>query len=108
MPAAIEASGLRKVYDSGSTVVEALRGVDITVAGGEFVAVMGPSGCGKSTLLHLLGALDTPTEGTVHLEGRALNNLLPDELAALRRRSVGFVFQFYNLVPVCGSSGRPR
>jgi putative ABC transport system ATP-binding protein len=93
---AIEARGLKKEY--GSTT--ALAGVDATVASGEMVAVMGPSGCGKSTLLHLLGGLDTPTAGEVLLDGRALSSLSHRELALVRRRHVGFVFQAFNLVPV--------
>jgi ABC-type lipoprotein export system ATPase subunit len=98
--AIIEARGLRKTYRSDGTAVTALNGVDLTIADGEFVAVMGPSGSGKSTLLHMLGALDVPDEGEVMLEGRSLAGLPPVELARVRRRSVGFVFQLFNLVPV--------
>lgn len=96
----ISARGLRKTYASDGTAVRALDGVDLEVEPGEFVAVMGPSGSGKSTLLHMLGALDTPDTGEVFLEGRALSGLSRRELALIRRRNVGFVFQFFNLVPV--------
>lgn len=98
--ATIEAIGLRKVYRGNGADVRALDGVDLRVDGGEFVAVMGPSGSGKSTLLHMLGALDVPDEGEVVLSGRALRGLTPAELAEVRRRGVGFVFQLFNLVPV--------
>ena len=94
-PAAIEVRGLRKTYGR----VDALRGVDLDVEPGEFVAVMGPSGCGKSTLLHLLGGLDRPTAGEVRLGGRRIDGLSESARAVLRRQEVGFVFQAYNLVP---------
>jgi len=100
MDNAIEARGLRKSYETSGSVVHALDGVDIDVGTGDFVAVMGPSGSGKSTLLHVLGALDTPDEGEVKLAGRSLGGLSRKELALIRRRDVGFVFQFFNLVPV--------
>jgi ABC-type lipoprotein export system ATPase subunit len=96
----IEARGLRKTYRGNGTDVRALDGVDITVADGEFVAVMGPSGSGKSTLLHVLGALDVPDDGEVVLAGRSLAGLPLPQLAEIRRRTVGFVFQLFNLVPV--------
>ena len=89
-----------KDYALDGVVVHALRGVDLIVETGQFVAVMGPSGCGKSTLLHLLGALDTPTSGDVLLEGEALGAMDDHELTRVRRHRVGFVFQFFNLVPV--------
>ena len=93
---------LRDVHRShvqGSTTVHALRGVDLTVGPGELVAVMGPSGSGKSTLLHVAGGLDTPTSGEVLVEGRDLAVLSPRAAAAVRRRSVGYVFQDLNLLP---------
>ena len=96
----LEARSLEKDYALDGVSVHALRGVDIAIEGGDFVAVMGPSGCGKSTLLHLLGALDTPTSGEVVLDGRSLATMTDDELTQVRRRRVGFVFQFFNLVPV--------
>jgi putative ABC transport system ATP-binding protein len=91
---------LTKVFGKGSTAVTALDRVDLEIEAGEFVAVMGPSGCGKSTLLHLLGGLDRPTSGRVLIDGHDLSRLNDDELARLRRRKIGFVFQFYNLIPV--------
>jgi putative ABC transport system ATP-binding protein len=96
---AIETRGLTKVYGEGETAVHALDGVDVEVPRGEMVAIMGPSGSGKSTLLHLLGALDTPTGGTVKVGGRRFDGLGDAELTVLRRDSIGFVFQFFNLLP---------
>jgi len=83
----------------GEVVVQALAGVDFQVRKGEFVAIMGPSGSGKSTLLHLLGGLDRPTSGEITLAGQPLSPLSDDEITLVRRRNVGFIFQFYNLVP---------
>jgi putative ABC transport system ATP-binding protein len=94
----LRATGLAKTYASDGVEVLALRGVDLDLGEGEFVAVMGPSGCGKSTLLHLLGGLDRPTAGTVELRGRRVERLTETEWAVLRRREIGFVFQFFNLV----------
>jgi len=95
----LEAQGLRKQYQMGEVAVDALRGVDFQVRQGEFVAIMGPSGSGKSTLLHLMGGLDTPTDGEVTLAGRRLAHTSDDEVTVIRRRQVGFVFQFFNLLP---------
>ncbi len=96
----IHTENLTRVYGSGETAVVALDHVNLTVEEGQFVAVMGPSGCGKSTLLHLIGGLDRPTEGRVVLNGYDLGRLSDDALTALRRRKIGFVFQFFNLIPV--------
>ncbi len=95
----VETNSLTKVYGSGITEVRALDGVTLSVKTGEFVAVMGPSGCGKSTLLHLIGGLDRPTEGSVRIEGHDLSTLDDDELSDLRREHIGFIFQFFNLIP---------
>jgi putative ABC transport system ATP-binding protein len=100
----IQAENLTKVYGKGEAAVVALDHVTLDVNAGEFVAVMGPSGCGKSTLLHLLGGLDRPTEGRVIIDGRALSRLPDTALTALRRRKIGFVFQFYNLIPVLNAT----
>jgi putative ABC transport system ATP-binding protein len=96
----IQASKLTKIYGSGATAVTALDHVNINIKEGEFVAIMGPSGCGKSTLLHLLGGLDKPSEGDVLIGGHNLVDLNDDKLTELRRRKIGFVFQFFNLIPV--------
>jgi putative ABC transport system ATP-binding protein len=98
MSAVVQARGLAKTYVSGGVEVLALRGVDVDVAPGEFVAIMGPSGCGKSTFLHLLGGLDRPTAGSITLSGRRVERLSEAERAVVRRREIGFVFQFFNLV----------
>jgi len=90
---------LTRVHGHGDSEVHALRGVSITVASGELVAVMGPSGSGKSTLLTIAGGLDSPTSGTVTVEGTELGSLNRKQLAALRRRSIGYVFQDFNLIP---------
>ena len=97
---AIEAKDLWKTYKSDGTSLHALAGVDLTVEEGEFIAVMGPSGSGKSTLLHICGGLDSPDRGSVMLNGQVLSGLSRTELAAVRRKHIGFVFQFFNLVPV--------
>jgi putative ABC transport system ATP-binding protein len=88
-----------KVYPQGRRMVHALRGVSLSIGGGEFVAIMGPSGSGKSTLLHLLGALDVPTSGSIHFAGRDLKSLSERRRSLLRRRRIGFVFQSFNLLP---------
>jgi putative ABC transport system ATP-binding protein len=100
----VQAQQLTKIYGSGATVVTALDHVNLNIKDGEFVAVMGPSGCGKSTLLHLLGGLDKPSEGEVLIAGHNLTDLNDDKLTELRRRKIGFVFQFFNLIPVLSAA----
>jgi putative ABC transport system ATP-binding protein len=99
----IQADKLTKVYGTGDTAVVALDHVDLTVNPGEFVAVMGPSGCGKSTLLHLLGGLDRPSDGDVSIDGQPLAKLSDNAISQLRRRKIGFIFQFFNLIPILSS-----
>ena len=99
----IQAENLTKVYGTGDTAVTALDHVNLSVNAGEFVAVMGPSGCGKSTLLHLLGGLDRPTDGSVSIEGQPLAKMSDNVITKLRRRKIGFVFQFFNLIPILSS-----
>jgi len=98
---ALEVRGLRKTYESADAEgapVRALRGIDLTMREGEFVAVMGPSGCGKSTLLNLVAGLDTPTEGEVAVAGESLTGKDENDLARMRRKHIGIVFQFFNLL----------
>jgi len=95
----IQLRGLRKVYGTGDLAVEALRGVDLDIHRGEYLAVMGPSGSGKSTLMHILGLLDSPTAGSYRLDGDEVSTLTRRRLAALRNRSIGFIFQNFNLLP---------
>src|SRR5574341_179780 len=97
--AILQARSVRKQYKLGQVTVDALAGVDFVVNQGEFVAIMGPSGSGKSTLLQLLGGLDQPTDGEITLSDKKLALLNDDEITMVRRRNVGFIFQFYNLVP---------
>lgn len=95
----MEAKGVTKHYPQGARIVKALQGVSLRIDAGEFISIMGPSGSGKSTLMHLLGALDTPTSGEIYFFERALHTMSDRELAALRRERIGFVFQFFNLLP---------
>jgi len=109
---------VRKLYRQGKNEVTALAGVSLEIAAGEFVAVMGPSGSGKSTLLHLMGGLDRPTQGEVLVEGRVLSQMRDEELTLFRREKIGFLFQFFNLLPTLTAlenvmlplmiDGRPR
>jgi putative ABC transport system ATP-binding protein len=96
----VQTDQLTKIYGQGETAVTALNHVNVAIEEGEFVAVMGPSGCGKSTLMHLIGGLDRPTSGRVILDGNDLTKLHDDKLTELRRRKIGFIFQFFNLIPV--------
>lgn len=98
-PPLLQLSGVTRIYDAGRDKVTAVRNVSIEVGRGEFVAVMGASGCGKSTLLHLAGAMDRPTSGEVWLAGSPLHNATEEELTRIRRTRVGFVFQFFHLLP---------
>ena len=95
----IVVENLHKTYLLGTTAVAALRGIDITIDKGDFIDIMGPSGSGKTTLLNLIGGLDTPTRGKIFLEGRNISMLNDNDLAEIRRERIGFVFQFYNLLP---------
>jgi putative ABC transport system ATP-binding protein len=95
----IETRGLEKVYGSNNSAVHALRGVDLDIEQGEFVALIGPSGSGKSTLMSILGCLDVPTGGTYALDGRQVEKLTGADLAAIRNEKIGFIFQQYNLLP---------
>ncbi len=99
MSVSIRAAGVWKAYRDGQRRVEVLKGVDLEVKPGEFVAVVGPSGSGKSTLLHLLGALDTPDQGSIRIGECRLGDLSPAQSAAFRNRTIGFVFQFQELLP---------
>src|SRR6202046_635449 len=95
---ALTVAGLRKTFEAENAPVRALRGIDLTVRSGEFVAVMGPSGCGKSTLLNLVAGLDVPDEGTITVAGETVTGRSEDDLARLRRKHMGIVFQFFNLL----------
>jgi putative ABC transport system ATP-binding protein len=97
--AIIHMEEIRKIYDTGKVKVEALKGVDLQIEQGELVAIVGPSGSGKSTLMNLLGCLDTPTSGKYELGGQAVSGVSRDQLAEIRNRRVGFVFQNFNLLP---------
>ncbi len=95
----IEAKGIKKIYEVGVVQIEAVAGVDLNVEKNEYVAIMGPSGSGKSTFMNILGCLDTPTEGSYYLNGNLVSNLGDDELARIRNKDIGFVFQTFNLLP---------
>lgn len=95
----LKCEGIRKVYGSGQNQVTALNGIDLSVGKGEFVAIIGASGSGKSTLLHILGSVDKPTEGKIMIDGTDLSQLNQTQAAIFRRRKVGLVYQFYNLIP---------
>ena len=115
-PPALTLDGVRRTYEAETAPVRALRGVDLVVGRGEFVALMGPSGCGKSTLLHIAAGLDRPDEGSVQLAGREITALSESRLSKVRRKDVGMVFQFFHLLEsmsvaeniVAGRAGRRR
>jgi len=96
----VEARGIQKIYDTGRVKVHALRGIDLTVRKGEMVGIMGPSGCGKTTMLNCLSGLDDLTEGKVHIENKLLNTMSDNEKTEYRAQRMGFIFQFFNLLPV--------
>jgi len=98
-PALISASGVSKIYTMGDQTVRALDDVSLEIGAGEFVAIMGPSGSGKSSMMNLIGGLDVPTSGGLSIDGRDISSLSSDELAVLRNRTIGFVFQQFNLLP---------
>jgi putative ABC transport system ATP-binding protein len=99
MPEVLRIENLHKRYSVESTAVHALKGVNLVVHQGDFVALMGPSGSGKSTLLNVLGCLDRPTEGSYHLGGEDVSKMTDDQLSSIRSRYLGFIFQQYNLLP---------
>ena len=94
----VEARNLKKIYNTGGGRIKALDGIDLTIGDGEFLAIMGSSGSGKSTLLHLIAGVDTPTSGSVWIDGVDIHRLKPSELAVLRRRSIGMIYQTYNQI----------
>ena len=117
----VELRNVSKIYHLGGEEIRALDDVSLDIEGGEFISIIGPSGSGKSTLMHVLGCLDSPTKGTIRLDGTMIENASPRELARIRNRKIGFVFQFFNLLPkltvlqnvelpmiYSGASGRER
>src|SRR5436190_2175482 len=97
--ALVELRNVSKIYRLGEEEIRALDDVTLDIAEGEFISVIGPSGSGKSTLMHILGCLDSPTKGTIQLDGVMIHDASPRQLAAIRNRKIGFVFQFFNLLP---------
>ncbi|MBN2677744.1 MAG: ATP-binding cassette domain-containing protein, partial [Anaerolineaceae bacterium] len=95
----VKTEQLTKIYGEGDTAIAAVDGINLNIKAGEFLAVMGPSGCGKSTLLHLVGSLDRPSSGKVILDGRDISTLDDNQVTEFRRQNVGFIFQFFNLIP---------
>jgi len=95
----IQLKGVRKVYGKGEAAFEALKGIDLEVQKGEYIAITGRSGSGKSTLMHVIGCLDSLTDGKYYLEGQDVSKLSDDDLARIRNRKIGFVFQAFNLLP---------
>src|SRR5262245_35539691 len=105
MKSLLETRDLRKTYKIGKIAVEALRGVNLRIRGGELTAVMGPSGCGKSTLMHILGAMTKPTSGKVLIDGQEIGAMSDAVLTSIRRDKIGFVFQKFNLLPTLTARG---
>lgn len=97
--ALVEVRNVSKIYHLGGEEIRALDNVSLDIESGEFISIIGPSGSGKSTLMHILGCLDSPTSGTIQLDGVMIHNASPRQLAAIRNRKIGFVFQFFNLLP---------
>ena len=95
----IKLSGLKRYYDVGGEIVKALDGVDLVINHNEYISIMGPSGSGKSTMMNMIGCLDTPTEGTYEFEGEQVHEMDDNQLASIRNRKIGFVFQTFNLLP---------
>src|SRR5436189_4395340 len=95
----VELRNVRKIYHLGGEEIRALDGISLDIEAGEFISIIGPSGSGKSTLMHILGCLDSPTHGTINLDGVMIQNASARELASFRNRKIGFVFQFFNLLP---------
>lgn len=98
--ALVELRDVSKIYHLGGEEIRALNGVNCDIESGEFISIIGPSGSGKSTLMHILGCLDSPTHGTIKLDGTMIQDARPRELATIRNRKIGFVFQFFNLLPM--------
>lgn len=96
----IDLANVKKIYGFGETSIQALKGINLEFEKGEFVAIVGASGSGKSTLLHMLGAVDKPSSGSIKIDGIEISNMNEQELSILRRRKIGFIFQFFNLIPV--------
>src|SRR3990172_1850746 len=96
----IEIKNVSKIYHQGLKDIHALQDITLTIAQGEFLSIMGPSGSGKSTLLNLIGGLDQPSDGEIFIDGKPLHGISDDELTLIRRRRIGFIFQFFNLLPI--------
>src|SRR5947207_4191660 len=97
--ALVELRNVSKIYQVGDEEIRALDGISLDIEGGEFISIIGPSGSGKSTLMHILGCLNSPSEGTIQLDGTMIQNATPRQLAHIRNQKIGFVFQFFNLLP---------
>src|SRR5205085_10856490 len=97
--ALVELRGVSKIYHLGGEEIRALDNVTLDIGAGEFISIVGPSGSGKSTLMHILGCLDSPSNGTIQLDGTMIHDASPRELARIRNQKIGFVFQFFNLLP---------